>query len=104
MTEKQNPAPSQHVAGPSFTIRNSHFGPYVSIDMPAGCNMIVVFADKHQHVPVWLGLPHQLYVAKVMALMTEHECKTLTIAPYRNEDKVEVSGIALGTTEGSDNG
>ncbi len=67
-------------------VRNS-----IVIDMPADCDMIVVFADRHQHVPVWLGLPHQLYLGTAADLMRDHAADRLTIVPYRNADKVMIT-------------
>ncbi|TCM56194.1 hypothetical protein C8J36_103566 [Rhizobium sp. PP-F2F-G48] len=101
MRSEDDPTPQPNVTGQAVSIRDSHFGPYVAISMPTGCNMIVVFADKQQHVPVWLGLPHQLYVKTAKRLMSEHECRTLTLVPYRNEHKVELTSAALAATEGS---
>ena len=69
----------------------SRFGKSIVIDMPAGCDMIVVFADLHQHVPVWIGMPHQLYAHTAAYLLREHAAETLTIAPYCNAAKVQVS-------------
>lgn len=92
--------PPTHAAGERFTIKESHFGPYIAPSLPQGCDTIVVFANKHEHVPVWLGLPHQLYVRTAQNLIAKHGGDHLTIVPYRNADKIDIPEAALATTEG----
>lgn len=86
---------------PAYTIQDSEFGAFIYPEMPADCDVIVVFADKHQHVPVWMGLPHQLYVKRAHELFEQHACSTLTVVPYRNADKVCVSQADIPAPEAS---
>lgn len=80
-----------------FSVKESHFGQYLSLRLPAGCDMIVVYANPHGHKPVWMGLPHQLYLREARRLIAEHGGDHLTIVPYRNVDKFDVPQAALAT-------
>lgn len=91
--------PAPHLVGDRFVIRKSLFGQYISTEMPPGCDMIVVFANVHQHVPVWIGMPHQLYVRTARELLSKHGGDHLTIVPYRNAHKFDVEASALAATE-----
>lgn len=86
---------------PDFSVRNSDFGQYILITMPTGCDCIVAFADKPQHTPVWLGLPHQMYVRTFAELLNQHQAESLTIVPYRNSSKVNLTkeDVAAATAE-----
>lgn len=87
---------------PSFRVKDGGvFGVSVLIDMPPGCDTIVVFADKHQHIPVWIGLPHQLYVTTFAKLLHDNAAESLTIVPYRNASKVTATenDIAIALAE-----
>lgn len=96
--------PSTHVVGDRFEIRDSHFGPYIAPSLPQGCDMIVVFANKFAHTPVWMGMPHQFYLREARRLIAEHGGDHLTIVPYRNADKIDIPQTALATTEAIDHG
>lgn len=92
-----------HLAGDRFKICKSIFGHYISTEMPPGCDMIVVFANANQHIPVWIGMPHQLYVRTARELLSKHGGDHLTIVPYRNAHKFDVEASDLADTEGSNN-
>ncbi|MEI3850072.1 MULTISPECIES: hypothetical protein [unclassified Ensifer] len=78
-----------------FKLRDSDFGRYIAPVMPFGCDMIVVFANPAGHLPVWLGLPHQLYIKTARDLLEKHGSTHLTIVPYRNMDKFDIEREAL---------
>lgn len=78
------------------------FGRSITINMPAGTDMLVVFADLHQHVPVWMGMPHQLYAHTAVDLLDKHGAESLTIVPYRNADKVTLTRKHIDAMEGRD--
>ncbi|RSC37318.1 hypothetical protein EGT36_08630 [Agrobacterium sp. FDAARGOS_525] len=87
---------------PAFRLQNGMpFGISVLIDMPPGCDMVAVFADHPHHVPVWMGLPHQLYVTTFAKLLYDNAAASLTIVPYRNASKVTATEneIALALAE-----
>lgn len=98
------PADISSTEGDRFTIKDSHFGPLIAPALPQGCDMIVVFANKYGHSPVWLGMPHQLYLRECRRLIAEHGGDHLTIVPYCNSHKIDVPEAAFATMEGSDNG
>lgn len=73
----------------------SDFGEWLDIPMPPGDDMIIVCADRYAHVPVWLGLRHQLYVETAENLMRENFCTSLTIFPVSSSEKVTITAEAL---------
>lgn len=70
----------------------SPFGSSVLIDGFAdrGCDMMLVCADLHSHVPQFILLPHQAYAENLLKLAANTGARSLTIMPYRNADKVRV--------------
>jgi hypothetical protein len=59
--------------------------------MPPGCDMVLVCVDTTQHKPVTICLPHQVYRAKLaMILENNPGAESITIMPYRNDDKIEI--------------
>jgi len=73
-----------------WRIRPSDFGDYIQVDMPEGTDMLLVCVDTEQHTPVRICLPHQLYVDKAREILRQHGAKTLTVMPYRNDQKIEI--------------
>lgn len=73
-----------------WRIRPSDFGDYIQVEMPEGTDMLLVCVDTEQHTPVRICLPHQLYVDKAREILRQHGAKTLTVMPYRNDQKIEI--------------
>jgi hypothetical protein len=74
--------------------------PSLAFDMPAGTDMILVCVDTHQHVPIAIMLPHQFTVDRARELLTLHCAESLTVMPYRNATKIEVTAEALSKASG----
>lgn len=84
-----------------YEIVDSSFGQFVAPDLPQGRDMIVVAINQNGLKPVWLGLPHQLYLSDIEKLLTEHGGDHLTVIPYRNADKFNIPNTVLATTGGT---
>jgi hypothetical protein len=78
-----------------FTIRTDWRGGWLDFEMPADTDMILVCVDTVQHVPVWIGMPHQLRVDTAMRLMDKHGASSLHVMPYRDADKIQIGRAAL---------
>ncbi len=79
----------------SWKLRRSSFGEYIEIPMPPDCDVVLICVDTVQHEPVAILLPGQVYVARIREIMDEHNAKSVTIMPYQNATKVEVTKAAL---------
>lgn len=95
-----------HTKGP-WRISPNIFGkPALTFEMPAGTDMLLVCVDTMQHMPVAICLPHQLSVERAEELLKKHGANSLTVMPYKNAHKIEVTCAALSkatpTEEASD--
>jgi hypothetical protein len=76
----------------SVTFKPSDFGLYADIPMPEGCDMILVCVDVHQHTPITILLPHQLYREQLAKIFDEHPgAKSITVIPYKNASKIAIT-------------
>jgi hypothetical protein len=67
------------------------FGDMAVLPIPDDCDAILVCIDIHQHEPVMVCLPHQLYRDKIRGLFRKHpDARSITVMPYRNADKIEI--------------
>ena len=60
--------------------------------MPADCDLVVLCVDRHQHCPVKLLLPHQVYREHLRKLRDEYpDAIGFTLMPVRSTEKYTVS-------------
>ena len=67
------------------------FGLMLDYDVPEGCDMVVLCVDLHQHVPLTVLLPHQVYRERLQELVAKYpEARSFTIIPCRSGEKLTV--------------
>ena len=71
-------------------VPNETFGPYLSFSMAGFQDMIIVCSQQHQAVPIAILLPGQLYQAKALDLMAQHNCSELQVIPCNSNDWITV--------------
>jgi len=75
----------------NLTWRQTNFGDMLVYDTPEYCTMVILCIDLHQHVPVRILLPHQIYKKDLLKLLDEHpSARGITIIPVNHEDKIEI--------------
>jgi hypothetical protein len=72
------------------------FGATVKYPFPAGCNAVIVCVDLMQHTPVYLCLPHQVYLHDLEKLLEKHPgARGITLIPCRTDDKVMIASTDI---------
>jgi len=77
---------------------SSGFGLAANVDMPEGCNVIIVCVNGGSHYqlfPVALLLPHQLYYNDAKRLLKEHNATEIVVIPARSENYIDIPAKSL---------
>lgn len=69
-----------------------HLGDNVEVPMPPCTDMIVLCVDTNSgHKPRSVLLPHQLYREELKKILKEPGVNSVTVIPYKNEEKIEIT-------------
>ena len=72
------------------------FGDILDFQVPADCGLVVLCVDRHQHYPVAILLPHQVYREHLRKLRDEYPDATgFTVMPVRCSEKYSVPAKAI---------
>lgn len=75
----------------AITFHPTVFGKMAKYPFPEGYDIVVLCVDRHQHVPVTLLLPHQVYLEKLRELLAEYpDARGITLIPCKSSDKVMI--------------
>lgn len=76
--------------------KDTTFGEMLDIDIPADCSMVVLCVDLHQHQPLQVLLPHQIYKKDLLRILDEYPAaRGITILPVIVEDKIMIDARAI---------
>lgn len=85
------PIPSETRPLGSIALQEATWGPILNIPMPTDTDMLLVCTNGAEHHPAAIFLPHQLSVTIAQDLLEMNGVTSLTVMPYRNEDKVDIT-------------
>jgi len=72
------------------------FGDMLEYPKPTDCDLVVLCVDRHQHCPVTVLLPHQIYRKQLRELLDEYPDATgFTVMPVRCSEKYTVQAIQI---------
>lgn len=76
--------------------KDTVFGEMLDIDIPADCSMVVLCVDLHQHTPLQVLLPHQIYKKDLLRILDEYPLsRGISILPVIVEDKIMIDARAI---------
>ena len=71
-------------------VNDLHFGEYLDMNLPRGCDMVIICVDTTEHQPRLMRLPHQCYRETLKKLISENGAESITVIPYKNREKILV--------------